>query len=563
MVNSYAIGFVAVAGVLVAGVDYFDQSKKAGFSLGQMPLSAYAETVPGRFNAAKAETAAATAEKERKSAWRRGGAEYLPEAPEGWTRRALLEGDDSAIMPPPEKKKDDGAGETLLQQMEGKKKVKEAKERATRSFVYERGNETVFVEVDLREKPDNNSMIGLVASVLTGADFGHFKDRLGYDTIGGVGFVERLTQDGKRKYHYRILEGRIGFGDEVTVRVHANAGSASTNEILSRIDYDGLNRLLPVPMAGVGNDATLPDGIAGADMALAMDTLHDEFVSLRAREAQYRIENIDTNALIVNTYAQQFGGTVDLMDITGGQDVNLGMLIDAAYHVAAKSVRSGKSAAEVKADVNRMVETVVVLADAEAAAMASLDEEAPAPEMSPELAAELGLDVTAPSVAGTSAQALNATATDRDGPLHAANLGQVLMEIDTKSTDAAGGMAISMTVDPDSYDAFIKSHDASEAEMELGLMVVARAFEDRHALPVDSCAWVAHRYRLECEAARGTRGGAVAGLLGKITGKIKGDGGALSAQEPAGLTTGEKPTRLQLSNSGQSGGTRCVGSFCD
>ena len=118
------------------------------------------------------------------------------------------------------------------------------------------------------------------------------------------------------------------------------------------------------------------------------------------------------------------------------------------------------------------------------------------------------------------------------------------MEIDTKSTDAAGGIAISKTVDPDSYDAFMKSRDASEAEMELGLMVVARAFEDR-------------------EAARGTRGGAVAGLLGKITGKIKGDGGALSAQEPAGLTTGEKPTRLQLSNSGQTGGTRCVGSFCD
>jgi len=562
MINAYSIGFVLTAGIVLAGADYYDQSNKAGLALGQMTPGAYIETIPNRFNSAKEEKLAEQAERERKSRWRQGGQAYLPEAPEGWTRRALLEGDDSAIMPPPDKTKDDGAGQTLIQQMEGKKKVKEAKERATRSFVYERGTETVFVEVRLQEKPDRNSLVGLVGTMLNNQDFGHSQDTLGYTTTGGVGFVEDLYFGG-RKHHYRVLEGRIGFGDEVHIRVHANAGSAATAEILNAIDYDGLNALLPAPMDLVGNDASLPEGVDPAEFALVLDELYDEFMHLRAKEAEYRISNIDTNALIVNTYAQTLGGAVDLMDITGGKDVSLGMLIDAAYHVAARAVRSGKSPDEVKADVSRMVETVVVLADAEAAAMANLDDDAPAPEMSPELAAELGLDTSAPHVAGTSEQGQDEGVTQPDLPLDAAGLGKVVMEIDTKSTEAAGGKVISKTADPDAYDAFARRTDASEAEMQLGLMVVARAFEDRHALPVESCDWVAQRYRLECQDARGSRGGAIGGLLGKIAGKVMGDGGSLETQEPVGLKTSEKPTRLQLSNGGQTGRSGCVGSFCD
>src|SRR6056297_2407772 len=249
MINPYAIGFVCVAALAAAGVDYFDQSRKAGMAVGQMGLMSYVDTIPQRFSAAKQEKRQAEAERERKAAWALGGVQFLPEAPEGWSRRALLEGDDSAIMPPESGSgAEDGVGQSLLEQMEAREKVKKTKKRAERSFVYERGTETVFVEVETRARPDSNSLVGLVGATLDGQDFGAFEDILGYDTIGGVAYTETLGDDGAREYHYRVIEGTIGFGHELGLTVHANASRASTNEILAAIDYDGLNRLLPVPM---------------------------------------------------------------------------------------------------------------------------------------------------------------------------------------------------------------------------------------------------------------------------------------------------------------------------
>lgn len=549
MINRYSIGFVCVAAVMVAGVDYFDQSKKADMPFGQMSLSAYADTVPQRINGAKAETAAALAEKERKSAWRKGGVQFLPEAPEGWTRRALLEGDDSAIMPAKDTKATDAAGQTLLEQMEGREKLKQIKQRATRSYVYERGSETVFVEVRLQEKPNDNSLVGLVGTMLSNEDFGHTQDSLGYTTIGGVPFVEDLYFGG-RKHHYRVLEGRIGFGDEVHVIVHANAGSAATNEILSAIDYDGLNALLPAPMDLVGNDADLPDGVDPAEFALVLDALYDEFMRLRAKEAQYRINNIDTNALVFNTYAEQFGDDA-MRDITGAREMDLGTLIDIAYRIAATAVRSGKSPEDVQKDVTRMVETAVTLAAAEAAAMAGMGDDAPAPAMSPELAAELGLDAPAPPPA-----ALRSSATDK-GPEQTAqaSLGRAMMQIDADATEAAGGNVMSKPVDAADFARFKADRAATQKELQLGLMVVARAFETKHNMPAESCAFVEARHRLECDAPPKKPAGGILGMVSKVMDS--------QTNQPQGLQTGEMPKRLELSNGGNSGGSRCVGSFCD
>ena len=547
MINRYSVGFVLVAGVMVAGVDYYDQSMKADLALGQMALADYVQTVPRRIDGARAEAEAALAEEERAAAWRRGGVAYLPEAPEGWTRRVLLEGDDSAIMPHDDSQAGGGAGGSLLEQMDARKKAKKAKERATRSFVYERGTETVFVEVELQEKPNGNSLIGLVGTMLGNEDFGHTRDTLGYTTIGGVGFTEELFM-GERAHHYRVLEGRIGFGDEVHIRVHANAGSAATNEILGAIDYDGLNALLPDPMAGVGNGAEIPDAADPAEFALALDALHDEFMRLRAREAQYRIENIDTNALVFNTYAEQLGEDA-MRDITGAEEMDLGTLIDFAYRTAASALRAGKSPGEVKRDVTRMVETAVTLADAEAAAMAHMEKDAPAPSMSPVLAAELGLDVPETSAA-PEAPATRETADQVD----LAAPGRDLMRIDAEATEAAGGHVVSMPVDADAFARFKAQRDATPTEMELGLMVVARAFETRHNMPAESCGFVADRNRLECDAAPREAPGGLLGMVDKVMARQGGGN--------EGLTSGVQPKRLELSNGGNSGG-RCVGSFCD
>ena len=66
--------------------------------------------------------------------------------------RALLEADDTAIMPPEARSLSDSAGKSFLEQMEAREHVKQQKERAERSWVYERGTETVFVEVRLRPR---------------------------------------------------------------------------------------------------------------------------------------------------------------------------------------------------------------------------------------------------------------------------------------------------------------------------------------------------------------------------------------------------------------------------
>ncbi|MCR9145734.1 MAG: hypothetical protein NXH74_00885 [Rhodobacteraceae bacterium] len=549
MINRYLIGFICVAGVTVAGVDYLNQSQKADLPLGALSWSEYADTVPQRINGARAEASAAAAEKERKAAWRRGGVEFLPEAPDGWTRRALMEGDDSAIMPPDKSTSNDGAGQTLLQQMERRENVKKARKRATRSYVYERGSETVFVEVRLQEKPNSNSLTGLVGTMLSNEDFGGSQNTLGYTTIGGVPFVEDLFFGG-RKFHYRVLEGRIGFGDEVHIRVHANAGSAGTNEILTAIDYDGLNALLPMPMQQVGNDADLPDGADPAEFALALDGLYDEFMRLRAREAQYRIDNIDTNALVFNTYAEQLDEGA-MRDITGTGEMDLGTLIDVAYRTAAAAVWSGKSPDDVQSDVTRMVETAVTLADAETAAMAGMGDDAPAPAMSPELAAELGLDAPAPPPA-----APRSSATDT-GPEQTAQAsrGRAMMQIDADATKAAGGNVMSKPVDAADFARFKADRAATQTELQLGLMVVARAFETKHNMPAESCAFVEARHRLECDAPPKKPAGGILGMVSKVMDS--------QTNQPQGLQTGEMPKRLELSNGGNSGGSRCVGSFCD
>lgn len=548
MINRYLIGFMLVAGVAVAGVDYVEQSKRADLPLGQMPLAAYAETVPQRIEAYKAEKSAALTERERQTAWRQGGLEYLPEAPEGWTRRALLEGDDSAILPPEAKKFSESAGQTFLDQMEAREHVQHQKDRATRSWIYQRGTETVFVEVQLVERPNSNSLVGLVGTMLSGADFGGMQDTLGYGTIGGVGFVEKLNFGG-REHHYRVLEGRIGFGDEVHVIVHANAGSAATNEILTAIDYDGLNALLPTPMDLVGNDAALPDGVDPAEFALVLDALYNEFLSLRVKEAQYRIENIDSNALVFNTYAEQFGEDA-MRDITGAKEMSLGILIDVAYRVAATAVRSGKSPEDVRKDVSRMVETVVTLADAEAAAMANMAADSPAPAMSPELAAELGLD--APAATSMPESFAKDDAPRPAGPLPS---GRALMQIDDEATEAAGGNVISMALDATEFARFREERAATETEMQLGLMAVSRAFETKHNLPAESCAFVEASYRLECDAPPKKSTGGLLGIASKVIDS--------QINQPRGLQSGEMPKRLELSNGGISRNSRCVGSFCD
>ena len=482
MINAYSIGFVLTAATVLGGVDYYDQSNKAGHALGQMPVAAYFETIPDRFLAAKAEKQAGLDERERQSRWRQGGQVFLPEAPEGWTRRALLEGDDTQIMPPEARTLGDGAGKSFLQQMEAREHVTQQKERAERSWVYERGTEAVFVEVQLVERPDTSSLFGVVASAMDDAMLGAFDKNVGYGVFGGFGLTEKLKSGGKRPYHFRYLEGAIGFGQEVHLKVHANASREATYEILSAIDYDGLNNLLPTPIPSVGNDVTVPEDLDPVALSMELRRLKSDFLGLRALEAQYKVANMDTGALLANVYAARLGSLESGIDITGGKVTDLSGLVEHGYYTGLQAVMAGKSAEEVQAEVKQMVETAMMVVDAETAAAAARAANAPEPEMSPELKAELA--------------SLEASGGKRAAPVPTG--GSPFQELDMKATKAAGFKPISGQGDVMRMKVLAGQLDMSDKEVEQSLQGEVFKFADKFGVPAHSCKFVVSATRIEC-----------------------------------------------------------------
>ena len=568
MINIYSIGFAVTAATILAGVDYYDQSNKAGLSLGQMTPGAYIETIPNRFNSAKEEKLAEQAERERKSRWRQGGLVYLPEAPEGWERRALLEGDDSAILPAEatlEGSMSTSAGKGFLQQMEARDHVKQLKERAERSWIYQRGTETVFVELRLVERPSSNSLFGVVTSAMDGTMMDAFDRNVGYGVTGGFGLTEKLGHDGDRPYHFRYLEGSIGFGNEVHLRVHANASREATQEILSRIDYDGLNDLLPRPVPSVGNDVSLPDGIDPVALSLELRRLKSEFLSLRSLEAQYKIENIDTGAMVLSAYSMRLGGQGGDVDITGGKVADLSGLIELGYHRGREAVMAGKSAEEVQAEVKQMVDTVMMVADAETAAAAARAANAPEPETSPELQAELAAlsgDTNMPVSTGQTPNARDTAAiaaANRARDMDESASGKILMQVDEGKSDRDTGMIYSKAIDLVEFESFRAARNATDEEMEMGMAIAASGFERKHDLPQGSCSFDMGALRLECDTSKGVQRN---GLLSKLINQVTG-GEEVTSLTPQRTESEAKPKRLELSNGSSGSGQRCVGSFCD
>ncbi|MFN3208680.1 MAG: hypothetical protein ACE369_06710 [Roseovarius sp.] len=577
MINVYSIGFVLAAGTILAGVDYYDQSGKAGLSLGQMTPGAYFQSIPNRLSSAKEEKMAGLEERERKSRWRQGGQAFLPEAPEGWTRRALLEGDDTAILP--REAMLDGAmstsaGKGFLEQMEARDHVKQLKERAERSWIYQRGTETVFVEVKLVERPKSDSIYGVVASVMDGAMLNVFQQNAGYGVTGGIALTEKLGHDGSRPYHFRYLEGAIGFGNEVHLQVHANASREATQEILSRIDYDGLNSLLPRPEPGVGNDFSLPEGVDPVTLSMALRGLKTDFLGLRSLEAQYKIENIDTGALVLSAYSTRLGGLGSDVDITGGKVTDFSSLIELGYYRGVEAVKAGKSAEEVQDEIKQMVDTVMMVADAETAAAAARAANAPEPEMSPELEAELAAlggvtPVPVKTAQPRAAQGGDAPGTEDAAQVAAANRardmeasasGKVLMQVDEEISDRDAGLVYSQAIDLVAFEEFRAARNATDEEMLLGMEIAAAGFERRHDLPQGSCRFEMAALRLDCDTSRATAtdGGLLSSLVDTVVG-----GEAGEALTPQKAEPGEMPRRLELSGGNARSGQRCVGSFCD
>ncbi|WP_120499200.1 hypothetical protein [Roseovarius sp. EL26] len=523
------LGFAVVAGIVVAGVDYHQQSKTAGLALGQLSPGAYFATYKERFVGAQEEKRLQAEAEERAKRWRIGGRPYLPEAPEGWTRNALSEGDNSAVLPQADESNSDKASGSMVANMEVRAEADRIKELDGRSWVYKRGNEAVYVEVRTRQEANANSLIGLVADTINGMSAGSSQE--GYAVAGGVAFAEQVDWQGNREHHYRVLKGIVGFGQEIELRVHANASRNTTREILQAIDYDGLNAMLPYPMKTVGNDAALPEGIPEAELAEKMVDLRNEFLGLKAQEAQYRMANIDSGALIVNTYLQGYTGVDGAIDLTAGQKVNMKTLINLGYRKGLNALLEGRSSKDASDEIEAMIQYAMAQIPDETS---DTEDNVPeAQQMSPELAKELGLYQE------------NAS--------------------DNQSSDYSNIKSSGFTKAEIAY--VHDNADIAKFYNDAGDQTVARVMEYRRGLPPGDCVVDHTASKVACrenaQAVRearktGSSEGAASGGLGKLWGAVSsafsGDG-ADEPEETAAIAKpkGEKPKRIQLS-----GGSSCL-----
>ena len=382
--NKMAIGFVGVLAVVGLGVDYQQQSLRAGVPMGQFGLAAYTDSITTRFHGMKDEKARAAAEALRISNWNAGGKAYLPEAPEGWARQGFDEGEITAIVPAHVSKhgakehqganllanaRDLPQGKVLAFGVARPEEVRESV--AGRSWIYRRGDETVYVEIVLAKPQSLRKMAQASNASLAGLPGGR-ED--GFAVIAGVPFVEARNADGALANHYRILTATLGMDDRILIRVHANASKESTREILGAIDYDALNALLPEPLETVGRDAVLAPGVSEEQAAQDMQDMRRKLSVLRQAEVRFRLKYLHGEPLLLQN-----------PDGTGDATVDVDELILGGYRLGLADVMKGGKAAAVVDGLSLML--VAALANPP-----SKDKAAPVQaQLSPALAAELGV----------------------------------------------------------------------------------------------------------------------------------------------------------------------------
>lgn len=291
--NYFALGFGAVALTAVGAIDYANQASAAGQSPGSFPVSAYFASYGQRIDGvreARADAAEAKARKARRSA---GARPYLPDAPEGWTRRAWAEGDNSAIAQEPRKLVEDDAPQ-LLKNMAAKSEDAIEKKRDTETWVYQRGSDIVAIRAAYKARDGERDMAGAIKDTIASVGMAVQSKPQGWAVIGGVAYALRpadamnpaapnLSMLGTP---FVSLAAHLGFHDEIALTVQSNADIDATRALLGAIDYDGLNTLLTYPLANIGSAA--PDVAPEHEQELAtfLLNLRQDLLNRRSAEAQ-------------------------------------------------------------------------------------------------------------------------------------------------------------------------------------------------------------------------------------------------------------------------------------
>ncbi|WP_170423230.1 hypothetical protein [Ruegeria arenilitoris] len=315
------IGFVLIVGLVIAGLDYYQQDKKTGETLS---LNAYFDTVSARFDRGQKEREIKNVARERQEKWDAGAKSYLPEPPTDWVRHALTETDNAAVSkvlstfdPTPLVSSISDPAELALLNTAGKEGVLRKLDET--GAVYAKDDELVWLDITLKPQAARNTLAGLALSAQD-AFLNGMQVQQGFAVIDGVAFMETVGNllDGGDKPEFRAFTGRIGFDQEVVIRLHTNASDATIREVLGLVDYAGLNQLLPHPALVVGTGIEVPLA-QQPDIADQMHNLYETMQAAQLKLGQEKLKNLDAVSVLANTLTSSGFNSEGVLDITNGE----------------------------------------------------------------------------------------------------------------------------------------------------------------------------------------------------------------------------------------------------
>lgn len=354
------IGFALVVVLVVLGLDYYQQDKKHE---GTLSASGYVDTIKDRFALYTKELDAEEAERERKKLWRLGGKPYMPDSAEGWVRRSIADRD--FTLDAREGPGLNGVSEAA-RALAKNVAIQEAKQLASKldrhSWVYEKGDYTLWLEVKLRKAANSSTLTGTIAQSVASLGLNR-GDYAPFGIIGGVAYfqfkknkysaitvndrafwamVTATVSDYETEPGFDIYKGTLGLGEEVRMQLYSNAPAEEVQAFLAQMDYDGMNALLQNPVPGVGNGITVaPEN--QAELAVSMAALRAEFVKLRGELARLRLENMDGLALVANSLASQYGLPGDTFDLTANNIQSADELVQVGYRTGLTELLEGQT----------------------------------------------------------------------------------------------------------------------------------------------------------------------------------------------------------------------------
>ncbi|KPU84488.1 hypothetical protein JI58_03570 [Marinosulfonomonas sp. PRT-SC04] len=243
-------GFAFIVALTVAGVDYSMQARKAEISLG---VSGYVDSITGRFHAAAAARALEGRQSDEVKI-------HLPEAPEGWARRAWAEADTTRL-----EVKSDAMSKwakrrlsivelaPMMAGMAVADVLLAGRMQRKEIWVYERGEEIIALRVAYTRADAPKRFPGMDDKI-EAANTNALKIATPFALVQGVLFGQiQPVLEGAGPIEYRGFSASMG--SQVMIAVRAYASDESILSLMDLISFDGLNGMLDQPLDGVGNGA--------------------------------------------------------------------------------------------------------------------------------------------------------------------------------------------------------------------------------------------------------------------------------------------------------------------